>query len=150
MTKRSSEKFYLLLGNAKSKSTSKTLLNLLLRKDFDYQRDSEALRQFARSSLLQVAGPHEVVTWLQEAALDKDSLLRARAVEEMSSFEDTASDLTSVLRKAWDDPEGIVRAAALKGIAKRTKAARELQELFEEARKDKDAHVRGIALDLWA
>lgn len=142
-------------GSAKSESAINALLNLLLRRhsaislDHEFSPDGDTLRQVARRALVEAAGVGQVIAWLRESAQDKDSFVRAKAIAEMSSFDDEQFDIASVLREALDDQEGIVRAAALRGIAKRTGGKKELADIFEKAGKDKDARVRSTALDEW-
>ena len=141
------------LSSAKSTSASEALLNLLLR----WQSVISAVRRRSRRggdirgqlirAVVEVAGANQVIDWLQEAARDPDSSVRANAINALGDFEDTSIDIQSSLREALEDPEGTVRAAAFREVAKATNTTKDLASLFEEGLKDDDADVRIAVLE---
>jgi tetratricopeptide (TPR) repeat protein len=109
--------------------------------------DSKDLLGQLVKTLVDAAGTDQVIEWLQEAAQDDDSFVRANAITSLGTFDDTRFDIASSLREALDDPDGIVRVAAFSEIVKQTSEIGDLTRLLREALKDDDPQVRAIALD---
>jgi len=146
----------LALRGVRTEAAAKVLFKLLVGRDSaglmnrDAGGSGETLKQVAGRALLDAVGVHQAIAWLKEAAQDRDSVVRARALDELSTLGDAEPGVVGVLRDAWSDPSGFVRAAALQGIATIVKTPPDLQPLLEKARSDPDAHVRAVALDEWA